>query len=160
MDDSHSSTLTSEVDLTEICDQSDLPFAHESRRTKNGFLVIGNRLQGFKPTPPNKRPPQSWVWKDGHGEALSREVTGEKFWLCRRCYDNKSQSKVILIKDHTTRIHRHMATHGFDSEGNQRETPERARQASQNNVANLLKRAWTEQNTAFDRDDFKDSFLQ
>ena len=49
------SSLTSEVSLTRIYEESDLQTAYISRHTKTGLLVDGPLLGAYIPTPPTKR---------------------------------------------------------------------------------------------------------
>lgn len=74
------SSLTSEVSLTRIYEESDLQTAHTSRHTKTGLLVDGPLLGAYIPTPPTKRGVLSWVWapKEGKGEGITRKNDGEK----------------------------------------------------------------------------------
>jgi len=58
------SFLTEPDNLTELHKQSDLPFDHESRpKTNTGFLMQGDLLIHYLPTPPPKRERISWIWK-------------------------------------------------------------------------------------------------
>jgi hypothetical protein len=156
--DTEISSLTSDADLTEIHAQSGLPFSHESRRTKKGFLVTGDRLRGYVPTPPGKKPPHSWVWD--YGEAITRVSDGESLHLCRLCYDNPMQSLVHVTANHTTRIQRHMKKkHRFDSKGSRKETVEEAEKAKQGDVRVSIKRQAEIQATPFDRSDFQTTFI-
>lgn len=149
--DTEISLLGSEADLTEIHAQSDLPFSHERRRTKTGFLVSGDRLAAFVPTPPGKREDGSWVWK--HGEHITRKSDAERRFLCRICYDDPKQSLVTDLPNHTLQIARHLRIHGFDIYGNK--TNKRKRQ-EEGDVGEQLKA----QATVFDRNDWHTKYVK
>lgn len=143
------SSLTSKADLTEVHAQSDLPFSHDSRRTRTGFLVEGPRLLGYVPTPPSKQGDRSWVWD--HGEHITRQSDGNKFFLCRVCWDKAVGNLTKIIPQHTTRIIRHLTDkHAFDSQGNRRQTVQEAKESGQVNIMNLLKRQADAQASPFD----------
>jgi hypothetical protein len=151
------SSLTSTADLTEIHAQSGLPFPHNSRRTKTGFLVTGEGLVGYSPTPPSKWPKRKWFWD--YGEAVSRNSDGACFHLCRICYDNPSKTTVTLTASHTTLIRRHLYTHGFDKQGNKVEKAQKKRRNSQEDVRESMKRQREAQETVFDLNDWQATFV-
>nr|OQO32520.1 hypothetical protein B0A51_00929 [Rachicladosporium sp. CCFEE 5018] len=85
--------LTGESDnLTTLQKASGLQTAHVIRHTKTGFLVQGDLLAKYTPTPLTKRAKSSWVWKEKqtgivHGEATTLKSTDEDLWLCKACYN-------------------------------------------------------------------------
>jgi len=81
------SSLTERDDPTELYKQSGLAIKHAKQHTPTGFLVQGDLLIDYIPTPPPKRPRMSWIWRNNHGEALTYKVTGKGVWLCRHYYE-------------------------------------------------------------------------
>ncbi|KAM0705434.1 hypothetical protein Q7P35_008224 [Cladosporium inversicolor] len=53
---------------------------------------VGPHATNLVPTPPNKQPKSSWLWR--HGEAVTDLKDDLNKWLCRICYEEPSQSLV------------------------------------------------------------------
>jgi hypothetical protein len=151
--DTESSTLALEADLTEIHAPSGLPFAHTSWRTKSGFLVTGDRLFGYFSTSPTKFGKRKWMWD--YGESISRNLDGEPHFLCRICWDDPTQSKRTLTPAHATLIRRHLYTYGFNKDGAR---TEKERKRDSEDIAESLKRQRQAQETVFDLDDWQATF--
>lgn len=152
------SSLTSEADLTRIHAQSDLLFEHTSRRTKSGFLVDGPLLQQYIPTPPSKKPFNSWIYE--HGEGVTRKTNGQKLWLCRLCYDNKPPKLVLKPCLPTTTPIRHLVQeHGFEEDGTKVNKPKRKRRDSQEDLPTTVQRQIEAQSAVFDSNDWKAAYL-
>lgn len=152
--DTDTLTLALEADLAEIHAQSGLPVDHTSRRTKSGFLVTGDRLLGYSPTPPTKFGKRKWIWD--YGESISRNSDGEPHFLCRICWDDPTQSKRTLTLAHATLIRRHLYTHGFNKDGTR---TEKKRKRDSENIAESLKRQRQAQETVFNLDDWQATFV-
>lgn len=151
--DTSSSFTVLPDDFTEQLDRLGPDLEHTSRRTKTGFLVSGDRLRGYVPTPPSKRTLGSWIYR--HGERITRISDFKRMFLCRICYD-KEQSLVITIPEHHTQVARHLMIHGFDKNGKK---VEMKRKRTEDDVAELLERQSKAQETVFDRSDWQHTFI-
>ena len=80
----------------------------------------GPHATNLVPTPPNKQPKSSWIWK--HGEAVTDLKDDLNKWLCRICYEEPSQGLVVCLPcEPTNQPIRHLVRcHGFDKFGNKR----------------------------------------
>ena len=150
------SDLTSDASLTRLQAEPDLPGSHTPRYTATGFLV-GNdkRLNGYVPTPPRKWPSRSWVWNKGVGEAITKASTSKEYHLCRICWDNKQQSLFTVTSTHTTQIQRHMASHGYDKDGNLL----KKRQYENDEIDGMFKRQKNAQDSTFNREAWQSLFI-
>ena len=149
LNDTETSSLTSNPSLTQIHGKSDLQTEHTSRHTKTGFLVEGPYLSLYIPTPASKRPTHSWVFE--HGEALTRKSDNKRCWLCRLCYDKDPQKKPIIVEvKPTTPAIRHLVDeHQYNSDGSK----QRKRKADdEETVVQKLQRATA---SAVDIDEWK-----
>jgi hypothetical protein len=153
--DTETSSLTSKASLTRIHAESDLPFDHTSCRTKSGFKVEGSLLKGLVPSPPGKWQKRKWYWD--LGEPLTRLSDRKAFHLCRLCWDNKSQKRVILTTAHGTQILRHMETHGYKHDGTIRAPPQKKQRTDDGNMVDLLQRQNDAQITTFVRSSVRNS---
>ena len=78
-------------------------FAKQKSPVGERFLVSGDRLEGFVPTPPHKRAKNSYIWQTDVGLAVTEVKSGKKFWLCRHCYgDPVPQPPFLVDTDSTT----------------------------------------------------------
>nr|OQO32518.1 hypothetical protein B0A51_00927 [Rachicladosporium sp. CCFEE 5018] len=157
------STLTGEPDnLTELHRESGLQTAHDKRHTKTGFLVQGDLLAKYMPTPLTKRPKSSWIWKDKqgivHGEAIIEKGTKEPLWLCKACYNSTPKLVFTCVARPTTSAQRHMElAHGYELDGTRKRKRE---QTAEGNIAKMLKAQSDAQSLIIDRDEWQFSYLQ
>lgn len=145
--------LTTRDNLTELREQSDLQIPHQRRSTPYGFLVQGELLVAFVPTPPNKRPKRSWIWKDKdgivHGEPITKRSTGQSLWLCKHCYNKEPQKVVYTCRaEPTTAAQRHLAEHGYNLDGT-KQTKRKASEQTDVRQLKLLKQQDRAQATTF-----------
>ena len=123
------------------------------------FVVSGDRLAGYDPTPPPKRPSESWIWR--HREAVTHLASGERMWLCRICHDDSAvhhpRQEYILKGKETRSAQRHMARHGYDLDGSKLHTATKRRN---HDIGALLTAQENAQRTTFDRDEWKRLFIQ
>lgn len=154
-------SLTVRDNLTAIHCDSGLNNVHEGRHTPSGFLVDGEALKHFAPTPPSRVQSSSWVWK--HGEAISDARTGVTYWMCRTCYDKSPADRRVVFCRRTSKgtnqLRRHMSQHGYNEDGSMKS---RKRKASprQESIVNTLKRQKTAQQSIFNKHDWKSVFLE
>lgn len=160
------SSLTVVDDLTAIFNQSNLPSTHESLRTKTGFLVQGDLLKDYAPTPPKSRPRHSWIYKDRNsdevrGEAITNKRTGKSYWLCRFCY-NKPQCVLHLEPAKPTNLaQHHLEKHGFHLDGIKKAILAMTeKRKAEGDVLEAIKRQKAAEDAPFDKDDWKAVFLE
>ncbi|KAK6437273.1 hypothetical protein LTR95_006531 [Oleoguttula sp. CCFEE 5521] len=136
------SSLTEGTDnLTELHKAPGLQNTHQSSGTKTGFLVHGDLLAKYEPTPPSKRPKISWVWKDDHsqvhGEAIIEKGTKQPLWLCNACYNRTPKLVFRCLARPTTAAQRHMVTvHNYNLDGT---SQKRKHEDDQNGIDKMLK---------------------
>ena len=152
------SSLTSDASLTRIHAESDLSTAHISRRTKKGFLVDGPLLSEYIPTPPRKRPRDSWVYD--HDEGITRKRDGEELWLCCLCYSKKPPQVVTEKANVTNPAIRHLTKHhGFLSDGQKAVEDKKRKRDDQQDLPTTVQRQLNAQTAIFDQDDWQSYFL-
>lgn len=119
--DATESSLTERDNLTELHKESGLPGTYQSRRTGSGFLLQGNLLSGFVPTPPGKRPATSWIYTDSegvaYGECITSKKTGQRLWMYRHCYDKQQKTLFTYPILLSTGSRRYVASHSYNLDG-------------------------------------------
>ena len=154
------SFLTSEVSLTRIHAESDLPGNHESRRTKNRLpsrWSIITRLIFLHHHVSDHETHGSYL----HGEGITRKRDGEQLWLCRLCYEKKplrsSYSRRLQLP---IRAIRHLVKHhGFLDNGEKAPLSKKRRRNSQQDIPAAIQHQLNAQSTIFDRDDWQSYYL-
>jgi hypothetical protein len=131
--------------------------------TKSGFLVSGPRLANLVPTPPNKQPKSSWIWK--HGEPVTDLKDGLNKWLCRLCYNDSTQSTIVCVPcEPTNQAIRHLVgSHHFDKHGNKAMCKRKRddEQPQDGDVAlMMIKRQKQAQDQVFDREGWKRTYIE
>ena len=126
------------------------------------FRGVGPYTTNLVPTPPNKQPKSSWIWK--HGEAVTDLKDDLNKWLCRICYEEPSQSLIVCLPcEPTNQPIRHLVRcHGFDKSGN-KHALKRSRDGEHRdgNVAvMMIKRQKRSQEEIFDREGWKRTYLE
>jgi hypothetical protein len=158
------SSFTELENLTELHNDSGLLLPHQSRHTKTGFLVQGGLLNDYVPTPPSKRPKGSWVWKDGHGEAITSTTTEKSYWLCKACYNQPQKQVVVYPVRPTTGPQRHMEKHGYQLDGIRMVVKRKVNdtQLTQQDIRDFkrAKQQSNAQETTFDVDEWKAHFIR
>lgn len=149
-----------EINLIHEGDRTGVEDANPTRRTKSGFLVAGIRLSGYLPTPPHKQPKRSWIWL--HGEPITRLKDNSSRWLCRICFESPTvQPLVCLPSEPTNQALRHlMKEHHFDESGSKLAKRKREDEQQDGNVAEMIKRQRRAQETIFDREEWKNRYLE
>ncbi|KAI6852164.1 hypothetical protein KC333_g8906 [Hortaea werneckii] len=122
----------------------------------------GPRATNLVPTPPNKQPKSSWIWR--HGEAVTDLKDDLSKWLCRLCYEEPSQSLVVCLPcESTNQPIRHLVRyHGFDKSGG-KHALKRSYDGGQpdGNVAvMMIKRQRRSHEETFDREGWKRTYVE
>jgi hypothetical protein len=135
----------------------------EIQTTKSGFVVAGPRLANLVPTPPNKKPKSSWIWK--HGEPVTDLKDGLNKWLCRLCYDDSAQSTIVCVQcEPTNQAIRHLVgLHRFDKHGNKamcKRQRDDEQQQDGNVALMIMKRQKQAQEEVFDREGWKRTYIK
>lgn len=159
--ETETSSLTLEASLTRIHNESNLQTEHTSRHSKSGLLIDGPLLSPYIPTPPSKRPPISWIWKQGQGsgEAITRKSDNKPFWLCGYCIRKERQPILVIYStDSTTPAIRHLVKeHGFNPDGSK---VERKRKSdNQGALPAAVQRQIEAASTQLNRDGWRDCYL-
>ena len=152
-----SDTLSSRDDLTEIARDSDLPSGfHQSRTTPSSWKLDVRRLAGFTLTPPSKRGTPSHVWD--HGEPITKEIDGEKFWLCRPCWDSRVSVTKMYPSEATSGPKRHLKDrHHIDEKG---AIPLGKRGIKRGSVVEQLQRRKRYETQPYNSEEWKARYLQ